>query len=411
MKILLVNPSAYPEIGGVENSLNFIARELISRGHEVKIWCLQNSPNQALVSEHEGVQILRSPCPTIRWPHKRIRKTIRITQNVIPKLLETFPADAIWSRSARIAMGVAFSGFKGPLLQIFSTNAKMDSFGGFLQQKGFSLHRKVKYSLLFLLHFFSLHSLERDLLERCLPVCLSKNMANQLLLSYKKKASRAVVIPPGVDKSFFNLENGSKILPVIQKEYGLDFSNNYILYVGRLSAAKNIPLLMDAIALLPQASLLLVGDGKERKFLEHYAQRKKIASRTQFLGRQEELLPGFYKIAKVTVLPTTIESFGQVFLESLACGTPAVGFSADGKRVLTATDEIIKHGKTGLCVKETTPEALAAALKLIIEMPTEQYKNMQQNAIQDVINRFDWGRFVDVMLLLTSLESARNNAE
>lgn len=43
MRILLANSTAYPVIGGVENSLRYIGRELLRAGHEVKIFCFQTS--------------------------------------------------------------------------------------------------------------------------------------------------------------------------------------------------------------------------------------------------------------------------------------------------------------------------------------------------------------------------------
>jgi len=59
MRILLVNATAYPQIGGVENSLHYIAQALLSEGHEVKIFCFQFTPGEPLSMNHAGVEIIR----------------------------------------------------------------------------------------------------------------------------------------------------------------------------------------------------------------------------------------------------------------------------------------------------------------------------------------------------------------
>lgn len=61
MRILLANTTAYPVIGGVENSLRFIGRELLRAGHQVRICCLYLTADEPLRMGYEGLEVLRSP--------------------------------------------------------------------------------------------------------------------------------------------------------------------------------------------------------------------------------------------------------------------------------------------------------------------------------------------------------------
>ena len=117
------------------------------------------------------------------------------------------------------------------------------------------------------------------------------------------------------------------------------------------------------------------------------------------------MLSGFYAISSVLVLPTITESFGQVYLESLASGTPGIGFLGDGCRVLTATDEIIRDGETGGVVSEVSASALAEKIDLILSLNKSDYAIMSECARNDVQKRFSWSKFVKEGLKILCDES------
>ncbi len=176
----------------------------------------------------------------------------------------------------------------------------------------------------------------------------------------------------------------------------------YVLYVGRLSTAKNLPLLINAISKLKNhAKLLLVGSGPEESRLKTCAKKYGVADRVLFLGAQDQLLPGFYAISRVTVLPSIIESFGQVYLESLSCGTPAVGFAGDGKRVLTASAEIIRDEETGCTTRKINEIGLSEKIDWILNLEKNDYAKMKLRARADVLSRFSWHSFVQSALDLS----------
>lgn len=395
MRILLANTTAYPYIGGVENSLRYIGRELVSQGHEVKIFCLQFLPDEPLRMEHEGIEILRYPCEPSRWPNRQYRNRAIAAKKGIPELLADFRPDAAWCRNASVGLGIRGGGFDGPLLQIFPTTAKMNCRGSFLMTRGLPLSRRLMLLGLWPSAFAVSSRIEQELLERCTPVVFSENIRAQL-------TDKCRLIRPGVDSELFSPENGAQNFDTIEREYGLNTTDPLILYVGRLSGAKNIPMLMDAVmALGNKAKLVLVGSGRDVGRLRDYAKRVGLGDRVVFAGTQDEMLPGFYAKSRVCVLPTTIESFGQVYLESLASGTPAVGFRGDGRRILTATEEILRAGETGAIVNETTAEALAGGIDSILRLDDDAYRAMSQRCREDAVARFSWKNFVSEALELS----------
>ena len=409
MRILLANSTAYPTIGGVENSLQFIGRELLRAEHEVKIFCLQSSPDQPLRVEHEGIEIIRTPYTLKRWPHVRLTEIVQTVQQAIPTVLKEFQPHSIWSRSASVGLGIRCGGYQGPLLQIFCTNAKMNCRGLYLQTHGLPIRRRLMLLGLWPLDYFASVRLERKLACQCTAVAFSENMRRQLLAGFPKDACMCNVIPPGVDGDFFSPLNGSQHFDLIEKDCGVSRDEPIVLYVGRLSCSKHIPMLMDAVSpLKTHVKLLLVGSGPEEARLQAYARHIGIADRVIFAGSHHEMLPGFYAISRVSVLPTTIESFGQVYLESLACGTPAVGFAGDGRHVLTATDEIIRDGQTGAVVREVGESALTEKIDSILSLSDTEYAAMSKRARENVQERFSWERFVKETLALSIKSSPKD---
>ena len=132
------------------------------------------------------------------------------------------------------------------------------------------------------------------------------------------------------------------------------------LYVGRLKRYKAVEVAIEAVAALrasgvPDAALLIAGDGSDRARLERVAAR--AGPGVTFLGRvSEERKLELYRQAWAVVFPSPKEGWGITNLEAAGCGTPAVASDSPGLR------ESVRHGETGLLVPHGDVRAMAAAL-------------------------------------------------
>ncbi len=408
MKVLLANSTAYPTVGGVENSLRFIGRELLRAGHEVKVFCLQTSPNAPLRTEHEGIEIVRVPYTPTRWPHKRLAKQVITVQHAIPAVLEEFQPDAIWSRSTAVGWGVVRSGYRGCLLHILPVTARLDADSLFLRTKGMPWQRRLLLLGLWPFHYFTASSIERRLLQSSRPVVFSENMLRAVQRSYGQKIhDRTAIIRPGVDTDIFSRRNGRSFFSEIQEKYGISTVEPNILFVGRFCAMKNLYGLVEAFAQMKtQCRLVLVGDGPDDARLRSFVSNIGLEGKVIFTGRQSKLLPGFYSLARVFVNPSTIEPFGQTLLEALACGTPVVGYGGSHPHILTATEEIIQDGKTGSVAKDVSVRTLSEKIETILSLDDQDYAAMSCRAREDVRERFSWSRFVAEALALQFQQTA-----
>ena len=138
-------------------------------------------------------------------------------------------------------------------------------------------------------------------------------------------------------------------------------SNRVILTVARLTAQKSIDTLIDALALVPDAQLKIIGDGPERAALHRRARELNLEARVVFLGALPPRdLPAHYAECAVFALISIREGLGIVFAEALLCGAPVIAANSGG-----AVD-IVRDGATGLLVPERDPRALADALEKLL---------------------------------------------
>lgn len=154
------------------------------------------------------------------------------------------------------------------------------------------------------------------------------------------------VIPAGVDLSIF-APNGDRLSA--RRKVGLADSPT-VFFLARLDRThyfKGLHLLIDAVARLPKAVLVIGGDGEWRPQYEARAHAT-LGDRARFVGDvPDESLPAFYRAADVVALPSVdrTEAFGLVILEALACGTPVVASRLPGVRTL------VDEGRTGYLVQ------------------------------------------------------------
>ena len=377
--------------------MRFMGRELLAAGHSVKIFCLQTSPDRPLRMEHEGIEIRRFPYKPKRWPHRQPYEIIKTVKNSAPAFFGEFKPDAIWSYSPSVGLGMVRAGYTGSLLYIMPVTARLDADSLMLRTSGMPWRRRLLLLGLWPLHFFAAASVERRFLQKAQPVCHSENMHRAVLRSYGRRMyDKTVKISPGVDTAFFSRENGEKLFPEIEKQYGICAEENFVLFIGRFSAMKNLYGLLDAFSRMRcNSRLVLVGSGQEDRRLRNYVEARGLGRKVVFAGRQDDrLLPGFYSMARVFVNPSLIEPFGLTLLEAQACGVPVVGYGGNPRKFLTATEELVVDGKTGALVREAGALALARKMEAILSLDDEKHAAMSRQARENVLERFSWKRCV-----------------
>ena len=160
----------------------------------------------------------------------------------------------------------------------------------------------------------------------------------------------------------------------------LGVSGPLLVCAGALIERKGQALAIQALAALPGAILMLVGDGPDRATLEQLARRLGVADRVRFLGsRPHAELPGLLATADVAVQPSGHEGIANVWIEALACGTPVVTCDVGGAR------DAIDRPESGRLVERTSDAFAAAIAGLLAEPPA-------QDAVRASAARFSWTR-------------------
>ena len=141
---------------------------------------------------------------------------------------------------------------------------------------------------------------------------------------YDVPLERIDVVTPGVTVAYRPLPPAE----VAAFRRRLDLPERFLLHVGTLQPRKNVPLLLDALALLGRddAPLVLVG-GKGWLYEAIFARVAALGleGRVRFAGYvDDDELPLWYNAAAALVLPSLYEGFGLPIVEALACGTPVV---------------------------------------------------------------------------------------
>lgn len=158
----------------------------------------------------------------------------------------------------------------------------------------------------------------------------------------------------------------------------LGITGPLILAVGYLIERKGQDIVVEAMRHLPDASLILIGDGPARPALEARIAQAGLDHRVRLVGSvPHEDLPRWFAAADVSVLPSASEGLANVWVESLACGTPIVIADVGGAR------EVVDNPAAGRIV-ERSPSAVADAIRELLASPAPR------EATRQTATRFTW---------------------
>ena len=181
--------------------------------------------------------------------------------------------------------------------------------------------------------------------------CISQAAADNLREWLAPDHCEICVIPNGIDTARFSGRHSSP-RPRTQQPI--------LLCVGSLTARKNQTLMIRALAEIPDATLLLAGNGPARADLEETARELGVRSRVQFLGARSDI-PELLSSADIYVQPSIVDGFCIAAVEAMSAGLPVVASDIPGMRDVV--------GPAGILLNPNAPEELAARIRELISHP------------------------------------------
>jgi len=199
-------------------------------------------------------------------------------------------------------------------------------------------------------------------------VAVSDGMRADIMAAYPEiSPERIRVIRNGIDTTEYHPDPNIDVL----ERYGIDQARPYVIFVGRITRQKGVPVLLRAASgLIPEAQLVLLAGAADTP--------EQLAEVTELVDGLRATRSGVFWIpemlpkpeviqllthATVFACPSIYEPLGIVNLEAMACGTAVVGSRTGG------IPEVVADGETGLLVPVGEPEPLAAALNVLLADP------------------------------------------
>lgn len=162
-------------------------------------------------------------------------------------------------------------------------------------------------------------------------ISVSKNITEMLIEQLKIKHHKVVTIYNPIDRNR---------ICKLSKEYQCQYKN-YILYIGRLSPVKNIPLLIGAFQILnkkyPKLKLLIIGDGEEKDLIVNLMEKSTSKHNIILLSAINNPYP-YILNATIVAIPSFSEGLSLVCLESLTLGKTIVSTPNKGCQELLNRD-------------------------------------------------------------------------
>lgn len=308
--------------GGVTRYVVYLGRSLAERGHKVFV-ASRGGECEKLLQE-KGVLIQTLPLQTKFVFSPKVFRSYFILKRMI------------------LDNGI----------QVIHSNTRLTQFLGWL------LSAKIRN----LVHVSTFHGFYRPhFFRKKMPcfadmnIAISKAVAKHLVDDFDLNPAKLKVIYNGIEVGRANLVSGD--------EWENSRGNPTLGIISRLSAEKGHVYLFEAFLKLltdyPQAKLLVVGDGREKKRLSAWVSSHNLEEKIIFLGTVPNLAP-LFKAVDISVLPSLFEGLGFSILEAQENDVPVIASRVGG------IVEIIDDKVTGILVEPKDSNGLYAAIKLVL---------------------------------------------
>ena len=340
MRVAICSDTFLPQVNGVTNTLDKLLKYLEKKGHQYKMFAPEDEKEYFYhnVERFKSIKFWLYPECRFSLPNYfQMHSTLRKFQPDIIHLVTPF----------NIGLGGLQYALKYhiPLVSSYHTN-----FTKYLYYYNLSFLESVIWKYFYWFHSFCSKN-----------YCPSVNTMQEL----KKQGFKNLEIwDRGIDVSLFSPANRNEEL---REKLGISEKIVFI-YVGRLAAEKNLDVLMRALRLLnskyeEKICLLVVGDGPLAANM-----RKEAPANVIFTGyKKGKELCELYASADIFAFPSSTETYGNVVLEAMASGLPAVCAQAGG--VL----ENCCDGENSLLFTPGDHDDLAAHLQALVV--NEQLRN------------------------------------
>ena len=366
-------------MNGVAVFAHNLAHGLAQRGHEVMVFCPSFTGKEhkytkdgVTVVSHKSVrvplypdaitpvskakEILGVKLPRIFYKHG-------IWGAVYPyprmkKELDKFQPDVIHNQTAEtIALAAQYYAHHNHIPLVTTGHAYPDNITG-----QFKALKPIKKPLDAMLRAYM-----ASFLKHSEYATMPTEMAINDLVPKNRKHFQVPVEPlsNGIDLTKFNAK---KAPDAIYKKYKLPKDRPIVLYVGRVDPEKSIQYPLQAFAevrkKVPEALMVIVGDGTAREGLESQARELGIADDVRFLGKV--VLPELadvYRTGSLFVTASETETQGIVLIEALASGLPLVAVDAG------AVNELCRHNQDGILCQPKDVNGIAKAIIKILKNP------------------------------------------
>ena len=344
LHVLLVHVWYWPHVGGGDQHVEQIGRELVRRGHRVTVWC-------ADVPAHEERRFTRGGVEVIRIGPSRVLGGVDPVVSVrgldlgdvdVVHLHDTLPV--LIRRTLAKALGAG----KPVVTTYHNDYVKRTVFGRALKRMRWSLQGRR-----------TLHSSDAR-------IVLTPFFED--LLRKKGVRGHLDVIPNGFSPVMEAPEE-----PLSMKER--DGSRPLLSFVGRLSDQKGIDVLMDALDSYPGDpgfDLAIAGKGELSDWLNERHAASNLGSIVSVLGLVSESEKRWlYENSAAIIIPSRFEGLPTVLLESMHSGTPVVMADVNGLGALV--------------------EGYGCGLSVPMEDHTSLAEAMKESAMADSQTRSEWG--------------------
>ena len=360
MKIAFFTETFLPKVDGIVTRLTKTIDNLVQNGDEVVVFCPEGCP-----TEYKGAKIIGvAAMPLPLYPELKLG----LPGPAVSDALENFKPDLIHVvNPAVLGLGGIWLAKSNNIPLIASYHTHLPKY---LEHYGMGMLEPLLWELLKAAHNQAL-----------LNLCTSTAMVEEL---ESKGIKRTALWQRGVDTETFKPEfRSQKMRNKLLGKY--PDKNSLLIYVGRLSAEKQIERIKPVLEEIPDACLALVGDGPYRNQLEKIFEN----TQTNFIGYLSgEELASAYASGDIFLFPSSTETLGLVLLEAMAAGCPVIGANKGG------IPDIINDGVNG-CLYDPDgvdqgKSSLIEATKKILNNNTKK-ENMRIEA-RNESEKWNWSQ-------------------